>query len=392
MTSSAAAPALGLREIVATLCVAVGAGVVPALQPILLGAMMDAGRLTGEQLGQAATMEGVGMAVGTTFSSVFLRPRRLRLIVALALLMPITAGLLTLVSSGQTLVWVRALNGTGNGVILWVLVGMMTRAPNPTRIFAIFVTSQAATTSSLSWLLSHHVLPSFGVNHAYGLLMSISIMMLAVTPFVPKAFAEMAGGRKALMLPTARGWVALFGVGAQIAAIMAFWVYAVPSAREAGIPQDMANRLVSTGNLALIAAGLAACALASRLSPFTAVVGTALLSMGVLVLTQCTGEPWLWRLALLAFVFCWGFAPPFHIGLLLRADPSGRTALFISPAQLMGLSAGPAIVSALIVPLGFQAAILVSFAGFAIALAVACLIRVASAGEAEAIRVTASSE
>ena len=86
MTSSAAAPALGLREIVATLCVAVGAGVVPALQPILLGAMMDAGRLTGEQLGQAATMEGVGMAVGTTFSSVFLRPRRLRLIVALALI------------------------------------------------------------------------------------------------------------------------------------------------------------------------------------------------------------------------------------------------------------------------------------------------------------------
>jgi MFS transporter, DHA1 family, inner membrane transport protein len=43
--------------------------------------------------------------------------------------------------------------------------------------------------------------------------------------------------------------------------------------------------------------------------------------------------------------FFWMFAPPSHLPFLLRLDPGGQSAAFISVAQLGGLSVGPLIAS-----------------------------------------------
>jgi hypothetical protein len=71
--------------------------------------------------------------------------------------------------------------------------------------------------------------------------------------------------------------------------------------------------------------------------------------------------------------FFWMFAPPSHLPFLLRLDPGGQSAAFISVAQLTGLSVGPLIAS-MAVPSGGAAgaawvALLILLAGAAIGFA-----------------------
>jgi hypothetical protein len=46
-----------------------------------------------------------------------------------------------------------------------------------------------------------------------------------------------------------------------------------------------------------------------------------------------------------AFAFLWMLGPPFHMPYLIDIDPSRRSALHMTTAQLLGVAAGPAIAS-----------------------------------------------
>ena len=134
----------------AVVTIAVVAGSVPALQPILLGGLMSEGRIDAAAIGYAATAEGAGMALASAICSAALRPARLRAITGAAIFAVLVANLTTILLPAPGIIAARAISGVGNGILLWVLVGMMTRAAVPTRLFAIFVTAQ----TSLGFLLS----------------------------------------------------------------------------------------------------------------------------------------------------------------------------------------------------------------------------------------------
>lgn len=59
-------------------------GCIAALQPILLGGLLEEGQLNVVQVGRAATAEALGMAVATTIAAALLKPVRLRLIAGVA--------------------------------------------------------------------------------------------------------------------------------------------------------------------------------------------------------------------------------------------------------------------------------------------------------------------
>jgi len=338
---------------------------------MLLGGLLAEGRIDGAAIGYAATVEGLGMAVASALASALLPPRRLRIVAGLAILAALAANLLTIMLDAPGIIVARGLSGIGNGLLLWVLVGMMTRSAIPARLFAIYVTAQTSFCFLLSLAFASVVIPRFGVLAGYGVL-------LALLRVVPGAYADLEAGEGGVGLPPVRGVLALGAVILQLAGVMAFWVYSLPLGAQAGVAPGPMRMTIGAANGAQIVAGLAAIALAARVTGRQAVTITAAASIAAMAMTASGGAIAVWLPALLLFAFCWMFAPAFHIPFLIAADPSRRAAMFVSTAQLVGMAAGPLLASVVTTSDDYGPARLASMACFAATLLIALVVGRAS--------------
>jgi DHA1 family inner membrane transport protein len=368
------APVFSQKETGAVVSIGIVAGVIPALQPILLGGLNQAGQLTSAEIGRAGMVEGLGMLLGSFLATLLLAPRMLRPLSIAALVVMVVANALTASSSGNAVLLLRALNGAASGVILWVLVGMLTRASDGARLFAIYVTAQAILATALSWAMSLLVLPQFGIAGGYWLIAALSLLLLVpATLFLPRSYVPLAAGR--ILLPTALGLAGLISILCFLAGILALWVYFVPLAGELGHDSKTAGLIVSSAIAVQIIGGLCAIWAAGRWSGTSITIMSGLGAAAAIAVLLLFGA----QFAMLVLTTClisffWMFAPPSHLPFLLGIDPGGRSAAFISVAQLGGLSVGPLIAS-LAVPAGGAAgaawvALVLLLAGAAIGYAV----------------------
>jgi DHA1 family inner membrane transport protein len=367
------APDFSQNETAAVVSIGIIAGVIPTLQPILLGGLLEAGQLTSEQIGRAGMVEGLGMLLGSFLATVFLPPRSLRPLSMLALMVMFAANGLTVSASGNGILLLRGLNGLASGVILWVLVGMLTRATSGPRLFAIYVTAQAVMAALLSWGLSLFLLPQFGIAGGYWLIGTLALtLLLPAALALPRAYLPLAGVR--IMLPTALGLAGLIVILCFLAGIMAMWVYFVPLAVGLGHGSKSAGLIVSSAIAVQIIGGLCAIWAAGRWSGATVTIMSALgAALAIAAILFLGAHFAVLVLATCLISFFWMFAPPSHLPFLLRLDPGGQSAAFISVAQLTGLSVGPLIAS-MAVPSGGAAgaawvALLILLAGAAIGFA-----------------------
>jgi MFS transporter, DHA1 family, inner membrane transport protein len=331
--------------VAAVVSIGIIAGVIPALQPILLGGLLEAGQLTAEQIGRAGMVEGLGMLLGSFFATLLLPPRSLRPLSMLALAFMALANGLTALASGSEILLLRGINGVASGVILWVLVGMLTRASDGARLFAIYVTAQAILATALSWAMSLLVLPYFGIAGGYWLISALAFALLVPAAlFLPRSYVPLAAGK--IMLPTIKGLAGLFAILCFLAGILALWVYFLPLAGELGHESKAAGLIVSSAIAVQIIGGLAAIWAAGRWSGASITIGSAIgaaVAIGGLLLLGANMAALVLATGLISFF--WMFAPPSHLPFLLRLDPGGQSAAFISVAQLGGLSVGPLIAS-----------------------------------------------
>lgn len=352
-------------QIVTVVTFAIVAGCMPALQPLLLGGLLEEGRLDASSLGYAATAEGLGMVLGTGVAGAFLPARRLRLLGVLAIGAVIAANLATMVASSGAIVAARAASGLGNGILTWISVGLLIRAANPTRLYAAFITGNASLVFLLSTVLATYSIALFGIVSGYVILCAIYIVMLFAIPLVPREYADLEEGGASVGMPPAWGLVALAGPVLFLAGIMAFWVYSVQLGEQAGLGTDTMRRIVSAAIGVQILAGLAAMVLADRLSGKSAFIVTGTIAALALIATQATASTPIWFVALLVFSFCWMFGPPFHIAFISAADPTRKAAIYISTAQLSGIALGPLLASSAVSSIDY---------GPARAIALGCLI------------------
>jgi MFS transporter, DHA1 family, inner membrane transport protein len=331
--------------VAAVVSIGIIAGVIPALQPILLGGLLEAGQLTSEQIGRAGMVEGLGMLLGSFFATLLLPPRSLRPLSMLALAFIVLANGLTALASGGDILLLRGVNGLASGVILWVLVGMLTRASDGARLFAIYVTAQAILATGLSWAMSLLILPSFGIAGGYWLIASLALLLLVPAAlFLPRSYVPLAAGR--IVLPTALGLAGLVAILCFLAGILALWVYFVPLAAGLGHDSRTAGLIVSSAIAVQIVGGLCAIWAAGRWSGASITIGSALgaaLAIGALMILGAYVALLVLAAGLISFF--WMFAPPSHLPFLLRLDPGGQSAAFISVAQIGGLSVGPLVAS-----------------------------------------------
>lgn len=348
MSATAGEPESFSRStIVATVLMVVGPGCINAIQPLLLGALYDAGRISVTQIGHSATAELGGMAVATTVAALIIPTNALRRWAAGALLMMLAANCLTPLLSGGAVIACRMLNGLGTGLLVWVLIGLVGRVAAPGRLYGIYLTAQAIGSLIFSVALSSAILPYLGLWGAYGLLALLDLLMLiAALPFIAPRYAVRSAQQAGL--PPLPGLMGLIGVGCMMGGIMALWVYALPLFRALGHGETAARVAISTAIAGQIAGGALSSLMAGRMRPLVAcIAGAGICALCILIILILRSDAVL-IVTMGLFAICWMGVPSFHVPLLIGLDPSLRAVLLIGSAQMLGLSLAPLIAAAAI--------------------------------------------
>lgn len=350
MTASGAATGHSSSAWLPIVFLGVGAGCISGLQPLLLDLLRQAGKLDVAAMGLAATGEAAGMALAVTVAALCLPLQRLRLWALLALSAMMLANAGTTLASGATIVALRFLNGVGAGLLLWILVGMLSRSAAPARLFAIYVTAQSILALALSQAITGLVAPAFGHAGAYGLLLALNALMLFAVPAMTNGFGAAAEGERGL--PAARALIVLLAMTAFLAGITSLWVYLLPVLAEGGFAPGTAASAVSVGLAAQIAGGLLAVLLAPRIGARMAWMAGIAVALAAIAMMSGGGSTVMMMAGAALFGFVWIFVPPFQMPAVLAVDPTGRGAMLVGTAQLSGTVIGPLVATPVVAGLG----------------------------------------
>ena len=336
------------RTTVSAVAVCVAGGAMPSLQPLLLGALADSGRISIAQIGEAATLEGLAMAVTTGFAGVLLTARSMRTLAVAAMIVAGVVNTLTPHMSGAAVLAMRAVNGVCSGIMLWQMLQIIARIRVPGRIIAVVCVTQATVLSLLSLWMTTGLLPRYGATGAYLCLAGINLTLLAAAVGVPSDLPELpiqSRSRARYRLPDWRGAAGLLLNLLQFAGIMSLWVYLPAVAGAVGQDSTSIHTAITAGLSAQIVGGLLAVGLAPRLGPTAVLASCAAGSIAAIGVIMSAHSPPVLVAATVLFGFCWMFSFPFQAPLLILIDPSRAAVMLILSAQLFGVALGPIVAS-----------------------------------------------
>jgi hypothetical protein len=318
---------------------------IAGLQPLLLGALAQEGRVAAAQLGQAATAELLTMGLAAAFAGAVMRPARLKLIAIAALTALALIDALTPQARGEMVTLARAAAGAPSGVLIWVTISMIVRSPTPERWSGAYLTVQTLAQFLLATFLTALVVPRYGADGGFIALAIFCLVNVAAAFLLPAEFAPLVRQESSGGLPNARGWAALAVSFLYIAFTIGVWVYAEPLSRQAGHRAAVAGQAVSLSLACQVAGGLAATALAGRINWLATLLVCAVVNLTLFAGFALLPGPPLFLAIAGVFGFVWLFASPFLVPMTIEADPTRRAAVLMGGVQLVGGSFGPLLAS-----------------------------------------------
>jgi hypothetical protein len=121
------------------------------LQPVLLGELVNAHRVSLEGVGVIAMVEIIAVAAGVTMGDVWLPAAHVRRIALLAAVVASGLDLATLYVGGDaSLAAVRGVEGLAEGLLAWVAISALIRADHPEQLGAHFVAMQTALQAAMA--------------------------------------------------------------------------------------------------------------------------------------------------------------------------------------------------------------------------------------------------
>lgn len=371
-------PGLNISAVPLASALAIGtiAVLMVGVQPILLGALVEARQVSLEGVGIVAMAEIIMLGMGVVLGDTLLPGARLRLITIVAALCAAGLDLLTLQAVGDGgMAAVRAGAGLAEGVLIWGTTGVIVRTAQPARVGGVFFVLQTIAQALLGLGLANAVIPRWGWQGGF-----VALGLLAMLPCL---LAWLQPARLSPLAPPAVSgfrWSAatlqpLAVVFLQLAALGSFWAYLEPLGQAAGLDARSAQTLVAAVLVTQVVGGSVAALAVRRLSLVPTLMACSLLLAAVTgTIHQLPGGSVRdFSLACALFGFVWLFMLPFHIGLAFRADPSGRLAGLVPAAQLLGSAFGPLTASFIVEGDNASAVPLLS-AAFAVAAAALVLL------------------
>ncbi|NML90668.1 MFS transporter [Sphingobium sp. TB-6] len=319
------------------------------IQPLLLGALLNAGKINAVELGWIATVEVLGMALGVWIGARLMAGSQgKRIAVAACLLMALANAITPSADTVMTIAWARSLAGLAEGAMIAVSILTISHGAAPARLNAIYLTAGATPQLVFAYLLPVKVFPVYGVESGFYILAGVGLLSAALAVVIRDRLApepEEAGGRVAW---TPKVVLALAATLVTASAIGACWSYAEPMGARQGLTTASVGVAI-TISLAFQIIGSLVVALVGYRLPFRLVLpgGVIVQAAAVMTLIAIPGIVG-FSFGLAVFGFCWQACLPFAMDLVIEADASRMTAPLVMPLTLAGLSMGPLIASALV--------------------------------------------
>ena len=337
-------PQLSGLEIGAVFAIASAGYLMTAATPVLLGAMVEEGRLTLAQLGHAATSENLALTVTVIVASMFRRPRGLRWWGAVASIVLVCSNAVASRQSGLALVLLRGVAGFAEGIMVWLVAAMTARARNPGRWAALFSVVQGLSALCCVIIIPATVMRAYGAAGGYLGYAAIVAVTVPAVIFLPRSFAmlgDAAASAQRARLPNIVVLSVLLSFALFTMYLFGIWVYLAPLSTQAHHPPGTGALSNSIAVAAQLLGSVTAAFLIVRLRYFRVLIpGYAVLIGGVLVLLSMP-VPWLFLIAAAVFGFMTLFIVPFQMMLAAEADPSRQAVVMSSGAMLLGSAAGP---------------------------------------------------
>jgi DHA1 family inner membrane transport protein len=360
---------VGLVGLIASIALGCVALLMCGIQPLALGALQAAGRLSIPQMGSAATFELLALGCVSAWLAGRVRPRSLRLWTFVGCALLIAANAIGLASSGAAFILTRTMAGFGGGIVVWVAAVVITRQADAPRINAIFLASQSITQGVSAALIPVFLTPLWAANASIAVLGGMAVLVLPLIYFLPR---ELSFQRDTSGTATTFHHSSLFGLAASflvMAGIVGVWVFVEPIAATAGISEAVVANAIAASLGAQVVGALVIASIIRRVPPFAGVAGVALVYLLVTAALAWGHSGTTFVLTTLVFGALWTITMSLLLPLMLKLDPTRRAALLLPGTILLGSSAGPFVAGMLATDTDIGPALITCAAMFALSAA-----------------------
>ncbi|MDQ0465818.1 hypothetical protein QO010_003610 [Caulobacter ginsengisoli] len=313
------------------------------VQPLLLDALVKAGRLSQDLVHPAVLADLFGMGLAIALAACFLPPTRLRRTAAVAAVISAGLGLAVIGAHGPQILALRGLAGLADGLLIWITIGFLARRARPEPWAAAFFMSQSLGQLVLVGLTGALLLPRFGLAIALTAPAAMSAIALLLCASLPASLPPLPRPAPA-GLPAPRGLIGLAALFAYVAAGTGVWLH---MSRLAGDPA-LSGLTVSAALCAQVLGALFAVLSAGRLKPGQVFAGAALATLTAYAILALQPPPALFVAAFALASFSGMALGTWLFSFLIQADPSRRAAAASAAAQLTGSALGPLIAGAVV--------------------------------------------
>lgn len=313
------------------------------IQPVLLGALTQEGRIGEAALGRLATAEVLALAIGSAIGVRILRKGRIAAKVAIGCVLLAVCNAAIYVSHNTAMLFLsRGVAGLLEGFILGAAIVVITHSKAPDRLNGLFLALQTIPQALLAYALPVSILPRLGADGGFAILAGLAGVS-AVSAFV---LTERHPPHAESIASSKRVWTApivgiLVAITLQNAAIGGAWDYTERIAVQFHLAPDLVGSALSASLMFQVASAFAVAWFAWRL-PFRIVTVLGPVCQGfVILLISSANSSALYFWSTAAFGLFWLALNPFQVRLLIEMEPSRQAVLIGTAITLFGLSAGP---------------------------------------------------
>jgi MFS transporter, DHA1 family, inner membrane transport protein len=343
--------------VIAGLFLGTVAFMVTGIQPVLLGALAEEGRLSEATLGRLAWLEVLALALASAMGPRLLRFGSARRTIAAACLSLALANAVVYVSHDtRVLILSRLMAGLMEGLLLATTNIAITRGVHPERLSALFLMVSAIPQVAASYLLPAMVMPRFGADSGFGLLCVLAVAGFGVAFLLGNEIQE-APPREA----TTRVWtpavlIGLLGVILQNAGNGAGWEYQARIGENLHFSGQVVGTAIAADLIFQIIGTFAVAWFAWRLPFRTVLLLSCMIQATILVAMGRVHAPYMYISVCAIFGMMWLGVNPFQVSLLVDLDKTRQAALLLASLQLVGFGTGPLICSFFVRPGNVEAA------------------------------------
>ena len=361
----------GWRSISLSLYMALVGYSVMVVIPVLTTALVDMLQFTAEQAGRIWGADLGGLAFGAVLSAGLVARVNRRLLVLAGVVLTVAANALCLFCvEYEQVYWLRAVAGTGSGILTAVAVVTLGGTTKPVRAFNMLLLA-----FSFSAALQMHLVPLLSMNGIYLLFIgsnSVCAFFLRWMPARPLNAEELVQQEKVedqienWHVPRFLPVICLTAICFTYVNIGGYFTYVEQAALEAGVAPDWIGNLLTWSTfLALVGCGIAlVCARFGLFKPLF----VSLLVMAFVAIMPSSGINDInIMVSLFIFTTLWTFVDVFQEAMMAHMDRKGSLLALIPSAQAAGQSIGANIGASILgAGMGYSAVFVVS-SGMALA-------------------------